>query len=117
MLRLLESAPGGCFLHLSSPGDLQLRDYVETNPEGPAFSIGGAFEVTIAITRHDIDKIVADKPFFMIATSVHGGWVNSKELEIASAEELDKNKQFMFGRDENGELIHFIPEQKLASTR
>ncbi len=89
-----------------------LADYVKNNPDGANFSIGGAFEGTVDITNEDIDKIISDKPFFMIATSVHGGWANTKALEIANAEELDKNEHYMFGRHANGKLNGYVASAK-----
>ena len=58
-----------------------LGDYVNANPDGPFLSMGGAFEGLVDIVRHDIDKIVSDKPFLMIAGTGHGGWANTKALE------------------------------------
>ena len=65
-------------LHLSPMGrkygyeesDLPVTEYVAANPDGPYFSFGGAFEGTVEIYRDDIDAIIADKPFLMIAADL-----------------------------------------------
>ena len=89
-----------------------VREYVASHPDGPYFSLGGAFEGTVDITKDDIDAIISDKPFFMIAASVHGGWCNTKALEVANAEEADKSPHYLFGRDENGELNGYVASAK-----
>ena len=89
-----------------------VREHVASHPDGPFFSLGGAFEGTVDITKDDIDAIISDKPFFMIAASVHGGWCNTKALEMANAEEADKSPHYLFGRDENGELNGYVASAK-----
>jgi predicted amidohydrolase YtcJ len=58
-----------------------LKEYVEENPDRPAFSFGGSYEGRVELSRHHIDRVVPDRPFLMIAASGHGGWCNSKALE------------------------------------
>ena len=66
-----------------------VKKYLAAHPNGPFFSFGGAFEGTVGIYRQDIDAIIADRPFLMIAASGHGGWANTKALEAAG---IVKNK-------------------------
>jgi predicted amidohydrolase YtcJ len=71
----------GLIIEYSGDSELMLnslKDYIETNPEGPYHSFGGAYEGTVEIYRQDIDKIISDKPFVMISQSGHGGWANTK---------------------------------------
>ena len=75
-------------LILENTGDAKkmlagVKEYVEENPDAPMFAFGGAYEGRVEIYRQDLDKIIADKPFLIIAASGHGGWCNSKALEVA----------------------------------
>ena len=38
---------------------------------------------TAPVTRHDLDRIVPDRPFFMTAPDFHTGWANTAALEQA----------------------------------
>ena len=60
-----------------------LSEYVKANPDGPFYSFGGAWEALDFISRQEIDSIISDEPFLMIAASGHGGWANTKALEMA----------------------------------
>lgn len=88
-----------------------LKEYVETNPDGPAFSFGGSFEGRIEIYRQDIDKVVPDKPFLMIAASGHGGWCNTKALEVAGVTKDTPDPVDSFQREKDG-----TPNGYLASS-
>lgn len=79
-----------------------LEAYVKANPEGPFFSFGGAYEGTVDIYRQDIDKIISDKPFMMIAQSGHGGWANTKALEMAGIQKGLADPIDHFERDADG---------------
>ncbi len=79
-----------------------VADWVEANPEGPFFSFGGAFEGLVDISRQDIDKIIADRPFLMIAASGHGGWANSKALEMVGVVKGKPDPIDHFGREQDG---------------
>lgn len=79
-----------------------VKKYVEENPDGPLFSFGGSYESRVDIYRQDIDAIIADKPFLMIAASGHGGWVNSKALEVAGITKDAPDPIESFQRDADG---------------
>jgi predicted amidohydrolase YtcJ len=82
----------------------QLKDYVANNPDGPFYSFGGAFEGTVPITRQEIDAIIKDKPFLMMGQGGHGGWANTKALEMSGIEADKEDPVDYWGRDENGQL-------------
>jgi len=48
-----------------------VSDDVRNHPHGPMFSMGGAWEGTVDITRGDFGAIVPGRPFFMIGLGVH----------------------------------------------
>jgi len=54
------------------------------------------------IYRQDIDKVVSDKPFVMIASSGHGGWANTIALEMAGITKGQPDPIDHFERDEDG---------------
>jgi predicted amidohydrolase YtcJ len=79
-----------------------LKEYVEKKPDAPAFSFGGSWEGRVEIYRQDIDKIVSDKPFLMIAASGHGGWCNSKALEVTGVTKDTPDPIDSFQREADG---------------
>ena len=79
-----------------------VADWVKANPEGPFFSFGGAFEGLVDITRHDIDTVVADRPFLMIAGTGHGGWANTKALEACGVVKGKPDPIDHFRREKDG---------------
>ena len=79
-----------------------VADWVKANPEGPFFSFGGAFEGLVNITRHDIDKIIPDQPFLMVAGTGHGGWANTKALEAVGVVKGKPDTIDHFGRENDG---------------
>ncbi len=79
-----------------------VEDYVENNPDAPMFSFGGSYEGRVEIYRQDIDKIISDRPFLMIAASGHGGWCNSKALEVAGVTKDTPDPIDSFQREEDG---------------
>ena len=80
----------------------EVKKYVTENPDAPAFSFGGAYEGTVEIYKEDLDAIVSDKPFLMIAASGHGGWCNSKALEAAGITKDSEDPIDYFGRNDDG---------------
>ena len=78
-----------------------VKEYVEKNPDLPMFSFGGSYEGRVEIYRQDIEKIISDKPFLMIAASGHGGWCNTKALEVAGVtkDTPDPIDSFQGGKD------------------
>ncbi len=79
-----------------------VADWVEANPSGPFFSFGGAFEGLVDITRHDIDKVIADRPFLMVAGTGHGGWANTRALEAVGVVKGKQDPIDHFERETDG---------------
>ncbi len=79
-----------------------VADWVKANPDGPFFSFGGAFEGLVDITRHDIDKIIPDRPFLMVAGTGHGGWANSNALKGVGVVKGNPDPIDHFGREKDG---------------
>ncbi|UCD58121.1 MAG: amidohydrolase [Candidatus Hydrogenedentota bacterium] len=79
-----------------------VKEYVEKNPDGPMFSFGGSYEGRVDIFRQDIDRIISDRPFLMIAASGHGGWCNTKALEVAGVTKDTPDPIDSFQREEDG---------------
>ena len=79
-----------------------VAEWVKTHPDGPFFSFGGAYEGLVDIDRHDIDKIISDRPFLMASGSGHGGWVNTKALEALGVVKGRPDPIDSFGRDPDG---------------
>ena len=95
----------GLIIDYSGDSELMLKslkEYIEANPDGPYHSFGGAYEGTVEIYRQDIDKIIADKPFVMISQSGHGGWANTKALEMAGIIKGQSDPIDFFERDKDG---------------
>lgn len=80
----------------------QLKEYVTEHPDGPYYSFGGAFEGAVMITRQEIDAIIPDKPFLMIGQGGHGGWANTKALEMSGVVKGQPDPIDSYGREEDG---------------
>ena len=80
----------------------QLKEYVAENPDGPYYSYGGAFEGSVMITRQEIDAVISDKPFLMIGQGGHGGWANTKALEMSGVVKGKPDPIDSYGREEDG---------------
>lgn len=79
-----------------------VKEYVEKNPDAPMFSFGGSYEGRVEIYRQDIDKIISDRPFLMIAASGHGAWCNTKALEVTGITKDTPDPVDSFQRQEDG---------------
>jgi len=79
-----------------------VTEYVKQKPDAPMFSFGGSYEGRVEIYRKDIDKIISDKPFLMISASGHGGWCNTKALEVAGIKKGEPDPVDHFERDKDG---------------
>lgn len=102
---MLMALSSGLTMEMSRDARIMLENvkkYLATHPDGPFFSFGGAFEGTVEIYRQDIDAIIADRPFLMIAASGHGGWANTKALEAAGIVKGKRDPIDSFGREEDG---------------
>ncbi len=85
-----------------------VSDWVEANPDGPFFSFGGAFEGLVDITRHDIDKIIADRPFLMVSGTGHGGWANTRALEAVGVVKGKPDPIDHFERETDGTPTGYV---------
>ena len=85
-----------------------VKAYFKEHPDGPYFGFGGAFEKTVAIHRRELDAITGDKPFFITAGTGHGGWANSKALELAGVVKGQPQPIDYFGLDEDGTPNGFV---------
>ena len=102
---MLMALSSGLTMEMSRDAGIMLgnvRDYVAANPDGPFLSFGGAFEGTVDISRQDIDAIIADQPFLMMAASGHGGWANTRALEMAGIVKGEADPIDSFGREDDG---------------
>jgi predicted amidohydrolase YtcJ len=79
-----------------------VEKYVKENPDAPMFSFGGSYEGRVEIYRQDIDKVISDKPFLMIAASGHGAWCNTKALEVAGVVKGKPDPIDSFQREKDG---------------
>jgi predicted amidohydrolase YtcJ len=100
-------------LLMENRGDKQfmldsLKEYIASHPNGPFFSFGGSYEGKVDISRRDIDRIVPDKPFVMISSSGHGGWVNSKALTAIGVLKGKPDPIDFFERDKDGEPTGYV---------
>lgn len=83
------------------------------NSKFPGWVFGGQWDIPALgeqPSRAQLDAIAPDMPVFLIDTSGHSGWVNSKALEIAGITKDTPNPEGgIIERDENGEptgLLH-----------
>ena len=86
----------------------QLKEYVANNPDGPFYSFGGAFEGTVPISRQQIDEIISDKPFLMMGQGGHGGWANTRALEMSGIEAGKEDPVDYWERDDKGHLTGYV---------
>jgi len=100
---------------------LMLKEHVEKNPP-PAdewilgFSWYHVFwDEKVLPTKASLDKYFPDRPVFLLNAEAHGGWTNSKGLELAG---ITKDTPDPFGgafeRDENGEPTGFLYESAVG---
>lgn len=63
-----------------------IAGYAAANPDEPWIT-GGGWAMYLfpdgAPRREQLDRVVADRPVFLMNRDVHGAWVNSRALEIA----------------------------------
>ncbi len=91
-----------------------VADYVEANPNGPFFSFGGSAEGLVEITRQDIDAIIADQPFLMVAATGHGGWANTKALEMTGVIKGEPDPIDHFEREQDGTPTGYVGSSAAA---
>ncbi len=103
--------------HLDTPVDGEgdkkkmldgVAEWVAANPDGPYFTMGGSFEGLVDITRQEIDEIIADQPFIMVAATGHGGWANTKALEMVGVVKGRPDPIDSFERNADGTPTGFV---------
>ena len=99
-----------------------LREYIEAHPEDiyPRLFgwMDGVFEGDDQPTRDLLDEIVWDKPCYLVHSSGHKHWTNTKALELAGILESDPPDLAagIIVRDEQGLATGYLIETELAST-
>jgi hypothetical protein len=86
---------GGRYLLLCGLHDLpwdrgaylaRIREYAAANPDEP-WVVGGGWAMPAfpggTPSRHDLDAVVPDRPAFFENRDAHGGWANTRALELA----------------------------------
>jgi predicted amidohydrolase YtcJ len=83
-----------------------VRDHAATQPEAKLLQARGAVYTIISeterITRHHLDRIIADRPFAMTAADYHTMWANTKALELAGllhGRKLGPGNEIVMGAD------------------
>lgn len=65
----------------------KVSDYAEKNPKLKLLLARSAdytiLSETERTTRHDLDRVISDRPFAMISPDHHTAWANTKALELA----------------------------------
>ncbi|MEM9331079.1 MAG: amidohydrolase [Pseudomonadota bacterium] len=102
----------------------ELADYATDNPEhtvliGRSVNYGILGEGT-RLTRHDLDKIVSDRPVFLRSGDYHNAWVNTLALEKAGAlhgQDTGKGSEIVLDKDgiATGELREFAAMEYVLS--
>ena len=91
-----------------------IRDYAAANPDRPVI-MGQGTDYDIygrALTRHDLDAILPDRPILLLAADHHTGWANTAALKAAGILEgrtLTPGNEIVMGEDglALGELREF----------
>ncbi len=87
----------------------EVKKYAEAHPEKKAlFSFGGADIGYVEITKEMLDAAVPDRPLLMSAESGHGGWANSKALELIGVTKDAPDPVHFFGRHADGSPTGYI---------
>jgi predicted amidohydrolase YtcJ len=62
-------------------------------------------------TRHSLDRLIADRPVFLLNEEAHSAWVNSKALELLGIDENTAEPPFgKIEKDEDGKPTGFLYE-------
>ncbi len=90
------------------------RDYAAKNPSLPLLMAqGAAYEILDhPVTRHDLDRVIADRPIAMMSPDHHTVWANTAALEAAGilqGAEMPAGHVVVMGSDgkATGELLEF----------
>lgn len=93
-----------------------VKDFADKNPNKEGWVLGFSWyhvfwDSRELPTKESLDKYFPDRPVFLLNAEAHGGWVNSKALEIAG---ITRDTEAPFGgkifKDENGEPTGFLNE-------
>ncbi|KPQ08463.1 MAG: putative metal-dependent hydrolase with the TIM-barrel fold [Rhodobacteraceae bacterium HLUCCA12] len=91
-----------------------IHAYARANPDLPLIMGQGCDYAILdrALTRHDLDAILPDRPILLIAADHHTGWANTAALEAAGilgGRELGPGNEIVMGADglATGELREF----------
>ncbi|PTM93508.1 amidohydrolase [Mycoplana dimorpha] len=91
----------------------KVRAYAAANPDLPLLEAQYADYTILSdherVTRHHLDRIIADRPFMMVAPDHHTAWANTIALEragILKGGEVGVGNEIVMGEDglANGEL-------------
>ena len=97
----------------------KLKEFAEKNPKSEWIMARGINEMVLEEkrlpTKEDIDKIISDRPVFVIRTCAHIGIANSKAIEIS---EVDETTEVPFGgeirKNPDGSLQGIFTERALG---
>jgi predicted amidohydrolase YtcJ len=97
----------------------RLKEFAEKNPDSEWIMARGINEMVLEEkrlpTKEDIDKIISDRPVFVIRTCAHIGIANSKAIEIS---EVDETTEVPFGgeirKNQDGSLQGIFTERALG---
>lgn len=66
-------------------------------------------------SRHSLDRYFPDRPVFVNDSDLHGGWCNTKALELCGLDAGVEDSPFgSFGREEDGSLSGYLGERAKA---
>jgi predicted amidohydrolase YtcJ len=97
----------------------RLKEFAEKNPDSEWIMARGINEMVLEEkrlpTKEDIDKIISDRPVFVIRTCAHIGIANSKAIEISGVSEIT---EVPFGgeirKNQDGSLQGIFTERALG---
>lgn len=101
-----------------------VRDYAAANPDLPLLVAQTAdytiLSETERVTRHHLDRIIADRPFLMMSPDHHTAWANTIALEkagILQGGDVGVGNEIVMGEDglANGELRETNAIRPIAS--
>jgi len=85
-----------------------VKDFADSNPEDPwvlGFNWYHIFwENKTLPSKKSLDKLLPDRPVFLLNAEAHGAWANSKALDLCGIDKNTKDPESgQIGRDSNGE--------------
>lgn len=74
-----------------------------------------AWDDPVPPSRHSLDKYFPDRPVFINDSDLHGGWCNTRALELCGLDESVQDSPWgAFGREEGGALSGYLGERAKA---